>query len=99
MEIVYWIIIKPFGLPMIPCSIETCTQHHYPSPTAKRITTIVQGTNFLALMIFTGWRTYLAVHRYLYLPIPDEKRNQIPEGPSHLPEDPPPPEDPSEFEY
>ena len=70
-EIVYWIFVKPFGLPMIPCSIETCTHHHYPSPTAKRITTLGQGAGTSALMISTGWRFYLVAHHYLHLPIPD----------------------------
>ena len=69
---------------MNPCSIETCTQHHYPSPTAKRITTRVQGVATAALMIFTGWRFYLVAHRYYNLPIPDENSNQIPEGPSAI---------------
>ena len=69
---------------MDPCSIETCTHHHYPSPTAKQITTLVQGTNFLGLLILAGWRFYLVTHRYYNLPIPDENRNQIPEGPSAI---------------
>ena len=62
---------------MTPCSIETCVQHHYPSPTAKRITTLGQGASVLALMIFVGWRIYKVAYRYLFLPIPDENRNQI----------------------
>ena len=76
--------VKPFGLPMKKCHYVTCTQHHYPSPTAKRITTLVQGGGFSVLMLFTGWRSYLVAHRYLNLPIPDENRNQIPEGPSAI---------------
>ena len=83
-EIVYWIFVKPFGFPKDPCSFETCTQHHYPSSIAKRITTLGQGASVLILMIFTGWRFYLVAHRNLYLPIPDEAKNQIPEGPSAL---------------
>ena len=77
MEIVYWIIVKPFGLKQKQCQYETCTQHHYPSPTAKRITTLGQGAITTALLIFTGFRFYLVTHRYLNLPIPDENRNQI----------------------
>ena len=77
MEIVYWIIVKPFGLPIKKCHYVTCTQHHYPSPMAKRITTLVQGVGFSALMIFAGFRFYLVAHRYLNLPIPDENKNQI----------------------
>ena len=84
MEILYWLFVKPFGLQMKECPYETCTQHHYPSPTAKRITTLGQGVAIAALMIFTGWRFYLVAHRNLYLPIPDETKNQIPEGPSAL---------------
>ena len=62
---------------MKKCLDKTCTQHHYPSPTAKRITTLVQGGGFSALMIFAGFRFYLVAHRYLNLPIPDENKNQI----------------------
>ena len=69
---------------MNKCHIETCTQHHYPSSIAKRITTLGQRASVLILMIFTGWRFYLVAHRYLNLPIPDENRNQIPEGPSAI---------------
>ena len=76
-EIVYWIIVKPFGLKKKQCQYKTCTQHHYPSPTAKRITTLGQGTITTALLIFIGFRFYLVAHRYLNLPIPDENRNQI----------------------
>ena len=79
MEIVYWLFIKPFGLPKNKCSFKTCTQHHYPSSTEKRITTLIQGTGISAFLIFAGWRSYLVAYRYLNLPIPDENRNQIPE--------------------
>ena len=83
-EIVYWIFVKPFGFPKDPCSFETCTQHHYPSPTHKRIFGLGKNVCTSALVIFIGWRFYLVGHRYLNLPIPDEKRNQIPEGPSAI---------------
>ena len=79
MEILYWLFVKPFGLQMKECPDETCTQHHYPSPTAKRITTLGQRTITSALLIFIGWRLYLVAYRYLNLPIPEENRNQIPE--------------------
>ena len=83
-EIVYWIFVKPFGFPKDPCSFETCTQHHYPSPTHKRIFGLGKNVCTSALVIFIGWRFYLVGHRYLNLPIPDENRNQIPEGPSAI---------------
>ena len=69
---------------MKKCHFKTCTQHHYPTSAAQRITTFVQGISVFALMIFTGWRFYLVAHRYYNLPIPDENSNQIPEGPSAI---------------
>ena len=76
-EIVYWIFIKPFGLPQEICSFETCTKHHYPSPTHKRITTFVQGSSFAAILMYSGFRFYLVAYSYLNPPIPEESRNQI----------------------
>jgi len=75
-EIVYWIFIKPIGLEKKK-QCKHCTHHHYNSSTHKRIVRIVQGTMTSGLIIFSGWRFYLVTHHYLYLPIPEENRNQI----------------------
>ena len=77
MEIVYWLFIKPFGLPKEKrtCS---CTKHHYPSPTSNRITKCVQRSSITAFLIFTGFRFYLVFDRLFFNPpMPVEPRNQI----------------------
>ena len=76
MEIVYWLTIKPFGFPQEP-QCAHCTKHHYPSPTLKFITTFVQGSAITALLMFTGFRFYLVIHRLLNPPIPEDTRNEM----------------------
>ena len=76
-EIVYWMLIKPFGLKKEQQCKGCGTHHHYDKTSHQRITRLVQGSSVLALIIFAGWRFYLVAHRYLNLPIPEENRNQI----------------------
>ena len=76
-EILYWIFIKPFGLPQEKCSDKNCTKHHYPSRTHKYITRLVQGSATIALLFFICFRFYGVCFLYLNPPIPEETRNQI----------------------
>ena len=76
-EIVYWMLIKPFGLKKEQQCKYCCTHHHYEKTSHKWITKLVQGSTALALVIFSQWRFYLVAYYYLNRPIPDETRNQI----------------------
>ena len=83
MEIVYWIIIKPFGLPKRP----NCTKHHYPSPTHKWMASILRGSAIAALLTFTGFRFYLVLDCLFFNPpTPEETRNQIPRVSQGIPD-------------
>ena len=75
-EIVYWVFIKPLGFPRED-QCKYCTKHHYTSVTKRWITKCVQFCSIMAFLIFSGFRFYLVAYRYLNLPIPDEKKNQI----------------------
>ena len=76
-EVVYWLLIKPFGL-VKEEQCKSCTRHHYPSPTSERITQCIQRSGITAFLIFTGFRFYLVFDRLFFnIPIPEEFRNQI----------------------
>ena len=76
-EIVYWMLIKPFGLKKEGQCKGCGTYHHYDKNYHHRTTRLVQGSSALALVIFSLWRFYLVAHGYVNLPIPQENRNQI----------------------
>ena len=76
-EIVYWLFIKPFGLPKENRTC-CCTEHHYPSATSNRITKCVQRSTTAAVLIFTGFRFYLVFDRLFFNPpMPEDFRDQI----------------------
>ena len=76
-EVVYWLLIKPFGL----VKEEQCkgfTSQDYPTHTSKRMTTCIQKSCIAAFLIFTGWRFYLVFDRVFFNPPrPEEVKNQI----------------------
>ena len=74
-EILYWIVVKPFGLAKKTCN--NCTHHHYPSPTHKWITRYIHRLAPAALFIFTGYRFYLVGNLLVNPPRPEETKNQI----------------------
>jgi hypothetical protein len=76
MEIVYWVFIKPFGLPQTNCT--NCTKHHYPSPAHKWISRFLRSSAIAALLIFSGYRFFLVFSGlFFYTPNVEETRNQI----------------------
>ena len=75
-ELLYWMLIKPFGLEkQEQCS--KCTKHHYGSLMSKHITRIGQGLTTTVLVAYFWYRFYLVFVLYYYPPIPEENRNQI----------------------
>ena len=75
-EILYWMFIKPFGLPMKD-KCTRCYVHHYPSNNSKRITRIGQGFTTTVLIVYFWYRMYLVAVTYYHPPIPEENRNKL----------------------
>ena len=80
-ELVYWMLVKPFGLTK-EAECEHCTRigvykHHYPTVITKHITRIGQGLTTTVLVAYFWYRFYLVAVLYYYPPIPEEKRNKI----------------------
>ena len=78
MEILYWIVWKPFGFEKQEC--EKCKEkfiHHYDSHISKKIVQWVQIISFAMLCCFACYEFYLLADKAYNPPQAEEIRNQV----------------------
>ena len=77
-EIIYWIVLKPFGFDKQEC--EKCKKkaiHHYDSLISKKIVSWTQLISIAILLIFTCYSFYDLFYKAYNPPQAEDLRNQL----------------------